>query len=171
MNYGAVCTGPRKVGGAILRNSSFTSLWPLLIICFSSLSLSNSFPSLGTWLGTDARESRVHSLKGPAGGALNKAKCLVYWQWHPIQRDVLQTSLRGNKGLWRLAIVVGIFPLPRWSLKLLKLFMKLLYQRHCWTVLEEEEDGGLSVGLLKDAIFCIWLEHQAKAPSRVLCSR
>lgn len=57
-------------------NSNYSDLCPL--ICSSSFS--SNFPSSGTWQRTDGEESTVHSMKRPVGGALNKAKCLVYWQ-------------------------------------------------------------------------------------------
>lgn len=40
------------------------------------------------WQGTDGEESAVLSVKGPVGGALNKAKGLFTGSEVPIQQDV-----------------------------------------------------------------------------------
>lgn len=48
------------------------------------------------WLeGTDEAESTAHSMKGPVGGALNKAKCLFTGSEIPIQQDVLKDFVDG----------------------------------------------------------------------------
>lgn len=80
MNCDGVYPGPPQSGWCTFKILLIQITQDFAPESLSPLFLSSNFSSSGTWQAIDDEESIVHSMKGPVGGAVNKANCLGYWQ-------------------------------------------------------------------------------------------